>query len=118
MAGKKAAANRLEIAQAALEDCKQKCAELEGKRREALLADNDAQAARLGTAIEEQRRLADVHRDKIALLEQEAAREARERQVRERRGLIERIEAKLAERDKAGDLWKPSRRPTRHSSRW
>jgi hypothetical protein len=102
MAGKKAAANRLEIAQAALEDCKQKCAELEGKRREALLADNDAQAARLGTAIEEQRRLADVHRDKIALLEQEAAREARERQVRERRGLIERIEAKLAERDKAG----------------
>lgn len=102
MAGKKSAQTRLEAAQAALDDTNHHIAELEGKRREALLADNDGLAARLGANIEEQRRLADVHRDKIKLLESQAEQEQRERQVRERIGLIERIEAKFAERDKAG----------------
>jgi hypothetical protein len=43
-----------------------------------------------------------AHEDKIRLLREAAEREANERRVREREGLIQRIEGKLAERDAAG----------------
>jgi hypothetical protein len=49
--------------------------------------------------MDDMRRLERGHEDKIRLLEIEADREANERRVKEKLGLIERVEKKLSERD-------------------
>jgi hypothetical protein len=93
------ATNRLEAAQAAIEETNRKLAELTERRNAALLRDADAEAIRLGTEIDTLHQAAKTHEDKIRLLRAAAAEEERERKVKEREGLIKRIEAKFAERD-------------------
>jgi hypothetical protein len=93
--------NRLEVARAELAATNRQIAEIEAERNKALLADDDRTAVKLAGQADELRRLAHGHEDKIKLLEVEAEREANERRVREKEGLILRIEKKLAERDAA-----------------
>jgi len=99
---KKNAAGALERARAALAETSKQIHKLETTRNELLLADQDAKAAALDQQIEEQRRLERGHRDKVALLEKEAEREAAERRAKDKQELIARIEKKLSERDAAG----------------
>jgi hypothetical protein len=102
MAGKKSPANRLEQTRrdSAEADCK--IGALEAERNAALLADRDAEAAKLDAELETLRRLARGFRDKIGLLEAEAERQEAAWRVKEHANLIGRIEKKLAERDAAG----------------
>jgi hypothetical protein len=102
MAKPKPAAVRLEQARADHADANRTIGDLEAKRHAALLADDDATAAKLDAELDQLRRLARGHRDKIALLEAEAANEENARRLKEKEGLIRRIEAKLAERDRIG----------------
>jgi hypothetical protein len=90
LAHSKTATGRLEAAQQAIE-----------RRNQCLLRDNDTEAAKLGTEIENLQRLAHGHRDKINLLREEAQREEQARRVKERAALIGRIEVKLDLRDRA-----------------
>jgi hypothetical protein len=94
-------ANRLDVARAELAATSKQIAELEAARNSALLADDDRTAVKLAGQADDLRRLARGYEDKIGLLEAEAEREANERRVKEKLGLIERIERKLAERDAA-----------------
>jgi hypothetical protein len=94
--------DRLSAARAELDAINRQRAELAGKRNAALLADDDRIAVKLASQIDDLRSLARGHEDKIKLLEDEAARELAERQVKEKAALIGRIEKKLAERDRAG----------------
>ena len=68
---------------------------LEAQRNAALLADDDATAAKLYAELETLRGLARGHADKVALLEAEAAREEAEAVVKRLEGLIMRVEDKL-----------------------
>src|SRR5260370_32154324 len=95
-------ADRLEAARAELDAINRQRAELAGKRKAALLADDDRTDVKLASQIDALRSVARGHEDKIKLLEDEAARELAERQVKEKAALIGRIEKKLAERDRAG----------------
>src|SRR5262245_15396323 len=97
----KAAINRLQATETALADATRQLADLEAARNKALLKDDDEAADKLLAKIEQQRRLVRGCQDKIALLKAEAEREENERRVREKEGLIKRIEAKLAQRDAA-----------------
>ena len=96
MVAPRSATNRPEAAQAAIGEANRKLAELVQRRNEALLRDRDSDAAALALEIQEAQRLVQGHSDKIPLLKQAAADEERERKVREREGLIKRIEAKHA----------------------
>jgi hypothetical protein len=102
MASKKSPANRLEAARRDHVEANNQIGALEAERNLALLADKDAEAARLDGELEALRRLARGYRDKIGLLEAEAERSEAERRVKEHASLIGRIEKKLAERDAAG----------------
>lgn len=102
MARSKSAAARLDEALAAHETVKHKLAELHATRNKALLADDDVAALKLAAEIDLQEQAARVASDKIELLKVEAEREAAERRAKERIRLIERIESRLAERDKVG----------------
>src|SRR5262245_52940379 len=99
---RKRAVSRLEQARADHAEAERKISKLEAARADALLADRDADAARLDAELETLRRLARGFRDKISLLEAEAEREENDRRVREREGLIRRLEIRLAERDETG----------------
>jgi len=98
----KTAAKRLETTQAALEVANGQIAELESKRSVALLKDDYRSAEKLLAEIEQQRRFIRGYTDQLALLRAEAEREENDRRVKEQLGRIERIEARLAERDKLG----------------
>jgi hypothetical protein len=102
MSRPKSATGRLEAAQAALEETTRKLAELRAKRDAALLADDDATAIALGAELDGLTQAARAYEDKARLLRDAAQREAADRRVREREGLIKRIESKLAARDQAG----------------
>jgi hypothetical protein len=95
------ATGRLEAAQAAIEEANRKLAELNERRNQCLLRDNDTEAAKLSTEIENLQRLVQGHHDKINLLRDEAQREEQARRVKERSALIGRIEVKLDLRDRA-----------------
>jgi hypothetical protein len=95
------ASSRLEAAQAALEEANRKLAELNEQRNAALLADNNAEAIKLGIEITNLKLEARANEDKIALLREKAAEEDKERRAKEKAVLIERIEKKLAQRDAA-----------------
>ena len=71
---------------------------LEAQRNAALLADDDATAAKLYAELETLRGLARGHADKVALLTAEAAREEAEAVVKRQEGLIVRVEDKMAAR--------------------
>jgi hypothetical protein len=98
----KSATTRLEQAQADHASAISKLNELETARATALLADDGTKAAHLDGEIEQQRRLVRRFNDTINLLQSAAAEEERQRKVKERQGLIDRIEVKLQLRDRAG----------------
>jgi ABC transporter substrate binding protein len=102
MAGKKAAATRLEVAHAALGETNKKIAALDVAKVDALLADRDDQAAACEAKAQELKRLASVQNEKIRLLQAEAEKAATEYREKERLAEIVRNEATLAERDKVG----------------
>jgi hypothetical protein len=102
MARLKSAATRLDEALAAHEAAKHRLAGLHVARNKALLADDDVAALKLAAEIDLQERAARGASDKVELLKAEAEREAAERRAKERARLIERIELRLAERDKIG----------------
>jgi hypothetical protein len=102
LARSKTPTGRLEQATADHASATAKLNELETARATALLADDDTKAARLDGEIEQQRRLMRGFGDKINLLQEAAAEEERQRKVKERQGLIDRIEVKLQLRDRAG----------------
>jgi hypothetical protein len=92
------ATDRLAAAQAALEEANRKLAELNEQRNAALLKDDDQEAIRLGSEIDALQQAAKAHEDKVRLLREAVAEEERERRVRERKGLIKRIQDKLDRR--------------------
>jgi hypothetical protein len=83
-------------------DTERRIGEVEKARAKAILADADDTARKLDIELENLRRDARIQRDRIQLLEAEAAEKERERKVREKADLIGRIEKKLAARDTAG----------------
>jgi hypothetical protein len=98
---KGSSAARLDVARADHAAASSKLNELETARCAALLADQDSEAANLAVEIEQYRRLLRGFHDKIKLLEEEGEKEAQARREKERAALIERIEAKLEQRDEA-----------------
>jgi hypothetical protein len=103
MARKPDAADALTHARSTLASLEAQIGELTSRRRGRLLAGDDATAiAALDTALDKLQHAARTERDRIVLLEAEAEREAGERRARERAGLIDRIERRLAARDAAG----------------
>jgi hypothetical protein len=98
---KNEASGPLDRARASHVETTNKIGRLEAERNDALLRDDDKTAARLDAELEDLRRLSRAQRDKIGLLEAKAEREAAEARVKEKLGLIERIEWKLTERDAA-----------------
>jgi hypothetical protein len=93
---------KLATAQAAIEEANRKLAELNARRNEYLLEDNDTEAIRLQGQIDTLTLEVRARRDKAQLLAESVREEERERRAKEREGQIERIEKKLAERDSAG----------------
>src|SRR5262249_22393784 len=102
MAAKKSPATRLDAAHASLRDIDKKLAQVDAAKVAALLDDDDQRAATLEAAAENLRRLQTVGREKIQLLEVECDRAENERREKEKDTKISRLEATLAERDKAG----------------
>jgi hypothetical protein len=100
---RKSTKESLDKARAALAESTAKLEELGNRRNTALLSsDDDAQVLALDKQIEELRRTAKSQNDRIGLLEQQHAQEEAERQAHRKAELIDRVEAKLAERDAAG----------------
>jgi hypothetical protein len=95
------ASGRLEAAQAALEEANRKLAELNARRNECLLADDNAAAIELGVQITNLKLAARAHEDKIVLLREKAAEEERARRAKEREAVIAGIEKKIQQRDAA-----------------
>src|SRR5262245_25553269 len=96
---RKSAENRLELARKDLAEAEAKIADLEARRRAALLADRDDDAIKLAAEIEQQRRVAGGHAEKGKLLLEEAEREAGERRLREHAALLGRFTRKLSDAD-------------------
>jgi hypothetical protein len=92
MGRRPAAATRLDAARAAHADAERRIGQLEDARIAALLADNDAKAAKLDAELENQRRLARGFRDKAKLIELEAKREEAAERVRRHESHIKRVE--------------------------
>jgi hypothetical protein len=102
---RKSAAGRIEAAQAALEQANRDLAALQEQRDAALLADQTGRAIELGIQITNLKLTAKAHEDKIVLLREQAAEEARAVREKERAAQISKIEAKIDLRDKAlGDV--------------
>jgi predicted nucleic-acid-binding protein len=91
--------DRLDAARIEHESTLHQIAEAEAARNSALLADDDKLAARVAAQIDGLRQAARGRADKITLLESALADEENARRVREKSALINRVEAKLAERD-------------------
>ena len=97
------AATALERSRAALAEAEARADELAGKKHEALLIDEGVESiARVDDEIAAAHRVVQVHKDRIEALTREIERQADELRARERRALVAKIEAKLAERDKIG----------------
>jgi hypothetical protein len=102
-ARKASATGRHEAATAALAETQAQLTDLTARRDKALLADDVAGAVKLGVEIEDVRRLADAHRQRLVLLAEEVQKEANERRVQAQAELIGRIEKKFTERTKVGE---------------
>jgi hypothetical protein len=94
------ATSRIESAQSALEEANRKLAELNEQRNQCLLKDDNAGAVALGIEAANLRLVARAEEDRIALLREAAVREEQARKAEERAAQIERIEAKIRQRDK------------------
>jgi hypothetical protein len=93
----------LTVARATLQEIETRSATLASKRRERLLDGENADAiAVIDADLSKLQHKAKTERDRIALLEAEAEKQAGEKRAKEREGLIARIEKKLADRDAAG----------------
>lgn len=100
---RKSAATSLELARKALEDIGTKLDELAHKREDRLLAGDDAATIRaLDNEIDALEHARRTEVDRIKLLEGRAKQEEAARVMREREGLIKRLESKLAARDAVG----------------
>jgi hypothetical protein len=95
------ATDRLAAAQAALADTTSKIAELDQQYNESLLADDNAGAVKLGIEITNLKLEARAHARKCELVKEKAAEEERARKAAEKAALVEKIEAKIAQRDGA-----------------
>jgi hypothetical protein len=102
MAKKLDAEARLRAAKAAHAEVTEQIRKLGQDRATALMADDDAKAARIAGEIEQLRRLEAGHRDKVSLLQAEAKKAEAARLAKEKQGLIERIEARFLEREAIG----------------
>jgi hypothetical protein len=101
-AARKSAADRIESAQAQLEQANREIAELTERRNQCLLKDDDTVAAiDLGIKIANLKNAARAHEDRIQLLRKEAAEEEQARKAKEKAVLIERVEKLFAQRDAA-----------------
>jgi hypothetical protein len=100
---KKKAETRLADARAALSNTSRQIGELEAQRNAALLADDDPTAAKLYAELETLRGLARGHADKVALLEQEAAREEADAVLQRRKAHVARFTKKLSDADQVAD---------------
>jgi hypothetical protein len=96
------ATSRIEAARLALEESNRKLAELNERRNQCLLKDDNAGAVELGIELANLRLTTRAHEDKIALLREAAAREEQERRAQEKEAQIGKIEKLLAGRDVAG----------------
>jgi hypothetical protein len=90
---------RLKEAREAAAEATAKIRELEAKRADALLRDDDDGAAKLLAEIERLRAFRSGLEDKAKLLEAEVRKETAQRHAREKEGLIGRIESRLAARE-------------------
>jgi hypothetical protein len=99
MAKRPTTESRLKDAREASAEATAAIRSLEGKRAEALLADDDLGAGKLLAEIEKLRVFVRGTEDKIGLLEGEAKKETAERHARENASLIGRIETKFAARE-------------------
>jgi hypothetical protein len=97
---KQSASVRLDVARSQLAATEQQMGEVEKARADAILADSDDSARKLDIQLETLRRDSRIARDRVGLLEAEAAKEAEEKRLREQAALIRRIEAKIEQRDK------------------
>lgn len=96
------ATDRFEAARAALAEAEAKVADIEARRRAALLSDRVDEAVKLAGEINQQRAVAAAHADQVKLLIEQAEEEKNASRIKERLGLIQRVEAKLTERDRVG----------------
>jgi hypothetical protein len=93
----------LEQAQAAHAETGAKIVKLQLSRQQALVGDDtDDAIAKLDREIDGLASKKKVQADRVAALEQQLAREAAEQRAAEQEAIIERIEAKLADRDAVG----------------
>jgi hypothetical protein len=95
------ATDRIASAQAELQQANARLAELTEQRNAALLKDDNATAISLGVEATNLRLTTRAIEDKITLLREQAAREDQERRAQERERVIEGIEKKIAQRDRA-----------------
>jgi hypothetical protein len=95
------AGNALDRAKVVLAETRVKLGELAVQRNAALLRGTDADVAKVDAAVEATEKLLRTHTDRVRLLEGEAEKEAAERRAKEHAALIGRVEAKLAERNRA-----------------
>jgi hypothetical protein len=102
MAPKTNVATALDRSRSMLEEIDSKIATLVERRKERLLAgDNAVAIAKIDGEIAPLQQAAKTEADRIAVLQVEADREAAEQRAREHKALIGRIERKFAERDAA-----------------
>jgi hypothetical protein len=99
MARKKDATSLVEATRAMLAEVRGKVAALTSKRETALLGSDDKAVDALDAELAELRKQAGRHGERIGLLTIQVEREAGERRLRERAGLIERFAKKLNDAD-------------------
>jgi hypothetical protein len=99
MAKRPTTETRLKDAREAAAEAAGKIKELEARRADALLRDDDDGAAKLLAEIEKLRAYVRGSTDKIELLEAELRKETALRHAKEKDGLITRIETRLAARE-------------------
>jgi hypothetical protein len=95
------ASARLDAARNELATTEHRIIEVEKARADAILADADDSARELDVRLETLQRDLRIQRDRVGLLEGEAAKEAEEKRRREQAARIGRIEAKKRQQDKA-----------------
>jgi hypothetical protein len=88
-------------AKVVLAETQNKLAALALERNTALLRGTDADVAKVDAEVEATEKLLRTHSDRVKLLEVEAEKEEAARRAKEHAALIGRVEAKLAERDRA-----------------
>lgn len=95
------AAQRIASEQRAIADVEREIAALEEQRGTALLADDPADAVKLGERIESAHRRLRVHGDRIAALQKQGRRETTDRRQQQKSEALASFEKQFADRDAA-----------------